>query len=94
LRVKSWSLDRSDSLTDSRNAQRGTVGASALATTPRPPNLGQFLEKNEEAAIAWLTERRERRELREIRNEMLQWAILIVAILGMIVGVFALFTAD
>jgi hypothetical protein len=62
-----------------------TVIATCLATTPRPASIGTFLDKHEDEALAWLTERSDRQERKETRIEILEWGILIFVVLGVIV---------
>jgi hypothetical protein len=48
--------------------------------------LGHFLDQNPEAALAWLTEQSDLlKERKETRIELLEWAILIFVILGVVV---------
>jgi hypothetical protein len=65
-----------------------TVIAQALATAPMGLYGGPLyglLNKEHQAALDWLTERRDIHERREDRLETVEWAILIFVVVGVIV---------
>jgi len=65
-----------------------TIIAHALATAPMGLYGGPLyglLQREHQAALDWLTERRDIHQRREDRLEMVEWAILIFVVVGVIV---------
>lgn len=69
--------------------------ALILSNELRDHDFGGFMIKKHvvtiDAATAWLTERADLRERREDRIEMVEWAVLIFVVLGVIVDIALLF---
>jgi hypothetical protein len=67
------------------------VIASAIASDPNPYVMGTIKNNaldvvygHYDDAIAWLKERRDKQALREDRLETLEWALLILALMGFV----------